>query len=193
MERMLDRLRHTVEFRAGFVPRVTSDFDRLALIVSDTTHRTISPSTLKRLWGYVPTTHRPTYSTLSLLSRYAGWSDWDAFVQYSKEDIADDDDSGFVNARTHIAKSLEVGTTVEIQWLPDKSLTLKKISEPDRFEVTASSGVKLYPGDTLRAAAFTIGEPFHATDCRREFASLGIYVGARRSGLLSVTINSHKS
>lgn len=46
----------------------------------------ISLSTLKRLWGYVPYTSRPRLTTLNILSRYVGYRDFSAFCEALQEE-----------------------------------------------------------------------------------------------------------
>lgn len=58
-----------------------SDYDAMSLSIRERTGEYISPTTLKRLFGYVKPATVPRPSTLSVLSRYAGYAGWSDFCQ----------------------------------------------------------------------------------------------------------------
>lgn len=82
----IDQLRHAVEQKAGCKMSTPRDFDLLSDRLFDECHEMLSPSTLKRIWGYVQSGGRPRLSSLSLLARYVGYADWEAFK--AKADLA---------------------------------------------------------------------------------------------------------
>lgn len=63
----------------------TSDFDMLSVDIQRKTGDNISPSTLKRIFGYVKYDTIPRTSTLSVLARYAGYSGWSDFCERCPE------------------------------------------------------------------------------------------------------------
>ena len=79
----IEKLKQAIEKKAGRTMRSPVDFDRLSYLIHENIREQISPSTLKRLWGYVSSSHMPRYSSLSTLARYIGYPDWDAFCQSS--------------------------------------------------------------------------------------------------------------
>lgn len=44
-------------------------------------HQSVSPMTLKRLWGYLQEAPKPRLSTLTILAQYIGYDDWEDFCQ----------------------------------------------------------------------------------------------------------------
>ena len=75
------RLKEAVAETFGKTLDSPADFDALALAIQGKTGEYISPTTLKRLFGYVKPATVPRTSTLSVLARYvgkAGWSDFSA-------------------------------------------------------------------------------------------------------------------
>lgn len=78
----IEKLKQAIEKKAGRTMRSPVDFDRLSYLIHENIREQISPSTLKRLWGYVSSSHMPRYSSLSTLARYIGYPDWDAFCQH---------------------------------------------------------------------------------------------------------------
>ena len=70
-----------VEQSVGYSPRTPKDFDRLSDDIFARLHQKVSPTTLKRLWGYVATDSLPRQSTLDLLAQFVGSDDYDAFCR----------------------------------------------------------------------------------------------------------------
>lgn len=182
---LLSMLQESVAMRLGFTPNTPSDFDALALDVQQRTGRTIGVSTLKRLWGYVRTESGTTYSTLSLLSRYAGYNDWDAFC-HSRQESLHDDESDFSKIKIIKCASLPLGTTFILRWGKEKLLMMRKTDHPERFEVLHAENLKLRSGDKLDVETLATGRPFFASCCFRGKEMLGSYSGARRDGITSI-------
>lgn len=184
----LDLLLRLVGQKFGCTPRTPTDFAELASDVQHTTGRTIGLSTLKRLWGYVKDQTGTTYSTLSLLSRYAGFNDWDCFCSNATGPTGAGD-SAFSSKAIVESKTLAVDSTVEIELGASKRCVMVKTGEPDRFRVVKASNIKLRPGDMLNVAYMAVGRPFFASDCRRGLQSLGTYTGALAEGIRKIDIH----
>ena len=75
----LQQLRYAIEQRTGRSHTTPKDFDILAAEIQEQTSERVSASTLKRIWGYVESDNTPRFSTLNLLSRFVGHSDWQEF------------------------------------------------------------------------------------------------------------------
>lgn len=186
-EHLLSQLKDAVALKFKSVPKTPTDFDLLAVDILARTGRTIGVSTLKRLWGYVKVDHGVTFSTLSLLCRYIGVGDWDAFcARIAAGGVKPYETSGFDTDSIIICDLLPPGAEIEIEWLPDKRCTLRKTAEPDTFTVTASENIKLHPGDTAEVKSLAVGHPFHAALCRRGDTLLGNYTGALAQGIAAI-------
>lgn len=70
-----------VEQSVGYSPKTPKDFDRLSDEIFGRLHQRVSPTTLKRLWGYVASDAVPRQSTLDLLAQFVGCDDYDAFCR----------------------------------------------------------------------------------------------------------------
>ena len=81
------RLLEIVEARIGRKMQTPKDFEYLSEQIFDSLHQHISPTTLKRLWGYLSEPSEPRMSTLNLLSRFVGYDSWDAFCKQGDEDM----------------------------------------------------------------------------------------------------------
>lgn len=75
----ITRLKEAVAGTFGKTLDSPTDFDALALSIQGKTGEYISPTTLKRLFGYVKPATVPRTSTLSVLARYVGKTGWSDF------------------------------------------------------------------------------------------------------------------
>lgn len=75
----ITRLKEAVAGTFGKTLDSPTDFDALALSIQGKTGEYISPTTLKRLFGYVKSATVPRTSTLSVLARYVGKTGWSDF------------------------------------------------------------------------------------------------------------------
>ncbi len=78
----IERLCLAIEVKIGRPMKTSNDFDYLAEVISEETHQSVSPVTLKRLWGFQGETEMPRISILDSLSQFVGYDDWDAFCLY---------------------------------------------------------------------------------------------------------------
>ena len=72
-------LRERVESVFGRSAGTTMAFIALSKDIAGRTGESLSPSTLKRFWGYVPSKTKLSVSSLDILARYAGFSSFTAF------------------------------------------------------------------------------------------------------------------
>ena len=80
-EEAIGRLLERVEEKVGRKMKTPRDFDFLAEQIFETMHKSISVSTLKRVWGYVPANGITRESTLDLLAQFAGFASFSQFCQ----------------------------------------------------------------------------------------------------------------
>ena len=178
----IEQLKQAVETKFGCTPKTPTDFNLLAAAINNSSRDNIALSTLKRIWGYVPSTHTPTFSTLSILSRFAGHRDWDAFLAHHHPT----DDSLFTPDTVIISSDEPLGTTLRIEWGHNKWCEIQKTAHPDRYRVTASMNIKLQPADLITVPTLLLHNMFTATDCTRNNQLLGTYAGARKEGITAI-------
>ncbi|MBO8465135.1 MAG: hypothetical protein IAB93_03955 [Bacteroidetes bacterium] len=77
----IECLKNEVCKKFGRTVEVSSDFSALSLSIQETTSESVSPSTLKRIFGYVKYGAEPSVATLSILSRYVGYAGWSDFCE----------------------------------------------------------------------------------------------------------------
>ena len=89
-EEALSRLLRRVEEKVGREMKTPKDFDFLAAQIFEQTRRTISVSTLKRIWGYIDSYRSIRESTLDLLSQFVGYDNFRHFCQAETESTAEE-------------------------------------------------------------------------------------------------------
>lgn len=177
------RLIHLTNKRAGLIPATPSDFNELSMRIEARTGRTLSASTLKRLWGYSLYTSLPSTTTLNILCNYNGMRDWKSFAlnemgqgELSSEHLV----TVFIRSA-----DLRDGDIVEALWNPGKGCKLKYLGD-ERFRVLEAENIKLQPGDIIRVISFEIGAWFRAMELQRGPEVIGGYVGAKSGGITSL-------
>ncbi|MEO0507079.1 MAG: hypothetical protein AAF090_13070 [Bacteroidota bacterium] len=63
----------------------SANFEHLSDKIFETTGVQISHNTLKRIWGRIPYTSKPSTSTLNAMALFLGYENWSAFVAYEKK------------------------------------------------------------------------------------------------------------
>ena len=172
-------LRQAVERKFGSQPSTTSEFVHLSEEMSDN----VSPSTLKRLWGYVGMHVEPRKSTLDALSSYVGFRDYKAFC----EDLQNSQlsSSGYFNSSRIDSASLLPGDTVSLGWRPDRVVTLHYLGD-SRFRVTASENAKLQVGDEFEAHSIVKGFPLIINEILRNGEKTSSYIAGRDGGIVFI-------
>ena len=84
-DQALERLREAIEMAVDRKMKTPKDFDFLAGQIFDKLHENVSPSTLKRIWGYLAVNSAPRISTLDLLAQFVDYEDWDSFCHQDEQ------------------------------------------------------------------------------------------------------------
>lgn len=77
-----------IEESVGRKMNTPKDFDFLAEQIFGKIHEKVSPTTLKRIWGYVSESSTPRLSTLDILAQFVDFKDWETFRQQESSPIA---------------------------------------------------------------------------------------------------------
>ena len=96
----LQRMCRELESAVGKPLQTSRDFDCLSRMIAERMRERISPTTLKRLWGYLNEENNPRKYTLNLLSRFLGYRDFEHFSQ--QQGVVQ---SGFVESAVLCAKA----------------------------------------------------------------------------------------
>ncbi len=158
------------------------DFEFLAGVVWERLHENISPTTLKRLWGYIDGADTTRRSTLCLLSQFLGYADWEAYLA----DLAtrtEVESEAFAGEGLNI-DDLQVGDQIEVTWLPNRRCVFRYEGDA-HFLVTAAENAKLHVGDRFETACFIIGKPLYIDRLVRGDQPPTAYVAGAKNGLLT--------
>ena len=80
-EKALAKLRELIEGVVERKMKTPKDFEFLSECIFEKFHERISPTTLKRLWGYLPESTTPRKTTLDILSMFVGYDNWKDFCR----------------------------------------------------------------------------------------------------------------
>ena len=167
--------------------RTPYDFEFLAGVIWERLHENLSPTTLKRLWGYIDGADTTRRTTLCLLAQFLGFADWETYLA-SLATRTDIESAAFEGEGIHI-DDLQKGDRVEVTWLPNRRCVFRYEGEA-HFLVLESENAKLHVGDTFDTAFFLIGKPMYLDNvqrnnvqCTKEGFS---YVAGSKHGLNSV-------
>lgn len=133
----------------------SADYQFMADCIAERTGEYISPTTLKRIGGYLTEDVSTRRSTLDRLSRVAGYRDFDHFQSDMGGMTAESDP-----ARGHWlnCSDLSRGEKIELTWMPDRRCMVKYLGS-ERWEVIESEATRLSPGQHFRCSHIIEGEP----------------------------------
>lgn len=178
-EENIRKLCHKVEESAGMTIVRAKDFERLVVMVFERTGTLLSPTTLKRIWGYLNENTVTRKSTLDLLAQYCGWHNYEEFLMGNRPEI----ESGFVDVKLlNVESDLQEGSIVKLMWHPSRVCVIKHLGE-SRWEVVRAEGTRLAVGDTFRCSVIMSGEPLYLDGVVRDGVARGVYVCGRRNGV----------
>ena len=175
-------LRQDIEHELKRRIKTPYDFEFLAGVVWERLHENISPTTLKRLWGYIDGADTTRRTTLCLLSRFLGYADWEAYLAAlaTRTDI---ESATFAGEGINIDE-LRVGDCVEVTWLPNRRCVFRYEGDA-HFVVTEAENAKLLVGDRFETACFIIGKPMYLDRLVRGNEPPTAYVAGAKNGLLT--------
>lgn len=162
-----------------------NDFDALSMKIWNITHTQLSPSTLKRIWGYYKDTGKAHRSSLDILARCLGFAGYADFAkQLSKRQ---NPTSEYIANSTIRTEDLAVGATIRLAWLPDRTIIIKFLGNL-LFEVIESYNSKLNVGSTFKCAYFITNHPLYFDKLCYGDAAPVSYVLGKSGGLTEVTL-----
>ena len=141
----LSKLKELIQKEFGKKIEYSYQCDALSQAIQDSTSEAISITTLKRLFGFAQNPHLARKSTLDILARYVGYSDYEKFI---KDFSIDSEISDFEPIESISVQDLESGDEIRVTYEPNRSLRLKYMHD-DTFKVLDSKSSKIQAGDTF--------------------------------------------
>lgn len=161
---------------SSLTPRL---FDALSRSIMQHTGILLSPTTLKRIWGYIDEGVTPRQSTLDVLALYAGWQSFSHLIGGS----ASDRESGVTTAGIDVARDLTPGDSLRLFWNPGRMCEIVYLGG-SRFRVAASIATRLQPGDTFSCHLIISGEPLYLDTLTCSDGTVcSAYICGRKSGI----------
>lgn len=177
---MEQQLKQTIEKMLGHEPHTPKDFVRLSERVFGRTHEQISPSTLRRFWGYNHENVKASRYTLDVLARFVGFGDFADFCQKGCEEELQS--SPVLGARIGL-DSLPVGERLLITWQPAHSCVVRHRGG-GHFVVEQSENTRLSAGDTFDCHLFVNHEPLYLDHFVHAANAPGVYVVGKKDGII---------
>lgn len=170
---VLQKLKHTLDS--------PTDFDYLALQINKVTGESVSSTTLKRIFGYIPSDNTPRRSSLSIIARYLGFSGWSAYAE--RVNVT----SGFISGDVVLSCELFQGNKVKLEWAPDRVVLLEALGD-EHFRVIKSLNSQLQMGDVLEIPIFILHQPLIVKSVMRDGEDYGQYSAGMNGGLLKLDV-----
>lgn len=166
--------------------RTPYDFEFLTGAIWERQHENISPTTLKRLWGYIEGADTTRRTTLCLLAQFLGYADWEAYQDALKHREGVESEA-FMGDGVHTA-DLEKGQLLEVAWLPNRRAVFRYLGK-GQFEVVEAENAKIMKGDTFRCSFMLKGQPMYLDDLHQAGWEEPVsYVAGSKNGLTTVKI-----
>ena len=179
MEQVL--LKKEVERVVGHQLKEARDFEELSLQLLKGTRERLSPTTLKRLWGYLKHEEVQTRQhTLDVLARFVGYKCYDDFC--GNVTMTEEVQSGVTVAERVAAGELRWGQLLAIRWRPDRRIVVKHLGD-GRFVVTEAEHSKLGVGDTFVCHLMIQHEPLYLDQLVHNDMPPTTYVAGQRNGV----------
>lgn len=162
---VIEQLKKEVETVFGRNLLRNSDFTSLSEEICAKTDFLMSPTTLKRLWGYIEANSSGELrtSSLNIISRYCGYINYQDFLHRSCEDKSQVLSSAPNYRQVINATDLEDGQTITLMWTPGRRVTVKH-EHDNVFTILESINSKLEAGDTFLCNSFVEGLPLILTE-----------------------------
>ena len=176
-------LRKAIETSVNRPIRTPTDFDFLVGAIWERIHKTISSTTLKRLWGYIDGADVTRPATLDLLANFLGFDHWEAFVAdaAAKSEV----ESEVLLGQGVRSSDVAVRDLVQVEWLPNRRCTFRCI-DCDKFEVVEAENSKLHVGDRFECTLFLLHEPLYIDNLVQQHHAPVSFVCGNKNGLTKV-------
>lgn len=141
----------------------------------------LSPTTLKRLWGYLPDGTTPRKSTLNALSQLLGYSSFSHFMA-SSCDTDEAASAPVLGASIHPSSDLDINERVRLTWQPGRTCIIRHLGE-GQFVVESSENTRLLAGNTFSCDLIIEGEPMYIDNLVQVGQKSTGYVCGKRNGI----------
>ncbi len=167
-----------IENEVGRQMRSPRDFDWLAGIINCRVAVRLSPTTLKRTWGYLCNPAAPSRWTMDTLAQFAGYKDFVSYLCQADAEVQ----SGFLEKERIKADSLVAGQRLRIGWLLGRVCVVEYLGN-GRFVVCEAKHTKLHVGDRFTCHLMIQGEPLYLDQLIHDGMEPVSYVAGKKDGV----------
>jgi hypothetical protein len=178
-----DDIRVLVEQKFGSTIQYPKDCEGLSRDLKIRIKVNVSPSTLKRLFGFVAGIETPRKYTLDAIANYLGFDGWEKVLDYR----TNKSNSSFFSVQGIESKNLKKGTMISFTYEPNRQVKLLYTGN-DRFKVLESKNSKLRENDILTFSFMVLGNTFIANNVIRSKKMLGRFNAGKVNGITSITV-----
>ena len=177
-----DLLKQEVERTVGRPLKEARDFEELSHLLLTHTRERLSPTTLKRLWGYLKNEEVKTRPhTLDVLARFVGYRDYEDFC--TQVGRLNEVQSGVKTEERVATENMRRGQRLIITWRPDRRIVVRHLGG-SQFEIVEAENTKLSVGDTFRCHLMIQHEPLYLDEVRHQGMPPMVYVAGQKDGVV---------
>lgn len=175
-------LKQEAERAFGRKLKEARDFEELSHLLLSHTRERLSPTTLKRFWGYLKNEEVQTRPhTLDVLARFVGYKGYEDFCAQTER--LDEVQSGIKTEEKITTEGLRRGQRLRITWRPDRRIVVRHQGE-GRFEIVEAENTKLSVGDTFRSHLMIQHEPLYLDEVMHQGMPPMVYVAGQKDGVV---------
>ncbi len=175
--------------RFGYSPVTTEDFADLSDSIMQVTKERLSVSTLKRVFGRVSFSQAHRRTTLTIMCRYIGFSDWTELSDVLRNSMNCESDFKPINAIS--LDNIEPDSELKIKWLPDRHIIVRNLGDK-QFEVLEACNTKLNTGDIIEIALLAPNEPMFISKIIRNDKYFTGYLAGQLHGVTVENVSGGK-
>ena len=158
------------------------DFEALSHLLLSHTRERLSPTTLKRFWGYLKNEEVQTRPhTLDVLARFVGYKSYEDFC--AKTERLAEVQSGIKAEEKISTENMRRGQRLVITWRPDRRIIVRHMGN-SQFEIMEAENTKLNVGDTFRCHLMIQHEPLYLDDVIHMGQPPMVYVAGQKDGVV---------
>ena len=175
-------LKREVERVLGHEVKNARDFEQLSDLLLSHTRERLSPTTLKRLWGYLKNENVQTRPhTYDVLARFVGYRNYEDFSAHAEG--MDEVQSGVKAEQKITTEWLRRGQRLIITWRPNRKIVVRHQGN-SLFEIMEAKNTKLSVGDTFRCHLMIQHEPLYLDEVVHQGQPAVVYVAGQRDGVI---------
>ena len=175
-------LKQEVERTFGRQLTEARDFEQLSHLLLTHTRERLSPTTLKRFWGYLRNEAVQTRPhTLDVLAQFVGYKSFEDFCAQAER--LDEVQSGIRIEERVSTEGMRLGQRLVITWHPDRRIVIRHLGG-SRFEIMEAQNTKLCVGDTFRCHLMIQHEPLYLDGLVHQGLPETAYVAGQRDGVV---------